>query len=141
MPGLKRKKGVYSIDMFRNKILFFIGCILLILLILCIRYWMLGYFYKTEVTAQEAKENIKNGKYDYIVDVRTEQEWYKDHLSNTISIPIGSLVSELPKKIPNRSARILFICKKGIRASAVVVIAHKLGYQNVQSMIGNYKEL
>ena len=95
----------------------------------------------TEITPAEAKQNKSKGLYDYIVDVRTDREWSEEHLADTIHISIGELVTELPKQIPDRSARILFICKKGVRASAVVVIAHKLGYKNVQSMIGNYKEL
>ena len=94
-----------------------------------------------EISSQEAHQNVKAGKYDYIVDVRTKEEWDEGHLPNTISIPIGNLVVELPQKIPNKNSRILFVCKKGIRASGVVTIAHKLGYKNVQSMIGNYKEL
>jgi rhodanese-related sulfurtransferase len=94
-----------------------------------------------EISALEARQNIKNNKYDYIVDVRTQKEWDDDHLSNTISIPIGNLVSELPEKITDKNASILFVCKKGIRASGVVTIAHKLGYNNVQSMIGNFKEI
>ena len=94
-----------------------------------------------EITPQEARQNIKDEKYDYIVDVRTKQEWDESHLPNTISIPIGNLVSELPEKIPDKNARILFVCKKGVRASGVVTIAHKLGYENVQAMIGNFKEL
>lgn len=94
-----------------------------------------------EITAQEARENIEAGKYDFIVDVRTKKEWDEEHLPNTISIPIGNLVTELPEKIPNKDANILFVCKKGIRASGVVTIAHKLGYNNVQAMIGNFKEL
>jgi rhodanese-related sulfurtransferase len=104
-------------------------------------YYVYQMFRRTEITPQEAKKNLRNGAYDYVVDVRTEKEWSEDHLPYAISIPIGSLVTELPKKIPNRSARILFVCKKGIRASAVVVIANKLGYKNVQSMTGNFKEL
>jgi phage shock protein E len=94
-----------------------------------------------EITAEKARENVKAGKYDYIVDVRTKEEWDERHLPNTISIPIGNLVAELPEKIPNKNARILFVCKKGVRASGVVTIAHKLGYRNVQAMIGNFKEL
>lgn len=96
---------------------------------------------KDEISANDARKNIQNNKYDYIVDVRTDKEWEEDHLSNTLHIPIGSLVTELPEKIPNKDAQILFVCKKGIRASGVVTIAHKLGYKNVQAMIGNYKEL
>ena len=104
-------------------------------------YYVYSMFEKKEITEKEAKDNIQKGKYDYVVDVRTEQEWTEEHLPYTVSIPIGSLVTDLPKKIPNRSARILFVCKKGIRASAVVVIANKLGYKNVQSMTGSYKDL
>lgn len=94
-----------------------------------------------EISPSEARYNIKAGQYDYIIDVRTKQEWDEDHLPNTISIPIGNLVSELPEKVPNKNARILFVCKKGVRASGVVTIAHKLGYKNVQAMIGNFKQL
>ena len=94
-----------------------------------------------EISPLDARQNIKDEKYDYIVDVRTQKEWDEEHLENTISIPIGNLVLELPEKIPDRSSRILFVCKKGVRASGVVTIANKLGYHNVQAMIGNYREL
>jgi phage shock protein E len=97
--------------------------------------------YSDEITPEEARENIKAGYYDFIVDVRTKQEWDESHLDNTISIPIGNLVAELPEKIPDKNTRILFVCKKGVRASGVVTIAHKLGYKNVQAMIGNFKQL
>lgn len=102
----------------------------------------LAYFQQLdEISPQEARENVKSGKYDFIVDVRTKQEWDEGHLPNTISIPIGNLVMELPEKIPDKNSRILFVCKKGVRASGVVTIAHKLGYKNVQAMIGNFKQL
>jgi hydroxyacylglutathione hydrolase len=94
-----------------------------------------------EITSHEACENAKAGKYDYIVDVRTKKEWDEGHLENTLSIPIGNLVNELPEKITNKNATILFVCKKGIRASGVVTIAHKLGFNNVQAMIGNFSTL
>jgi phage shock protein E len=94
-----------------------------------------------EISPAEARYNNKSGYYDFIVDVRTTKEWDEGHLPNTISIPIGNLVSELPERIPDKNARILFVCKKGVRASGVVTIAHKLGYKNVQAMIGNFKQL
>lgn len=115
--------------------------VVLLLLLVCGIMYYLTASPRTEITPKEAKANKKRGLYDYIVDVRTDREWTQEHLADTIHIPIGELVTELPKQIPNRSARILFICKKGIRASAVVVIAHKLGYKHVQSMTGNYREL
>jgi hydroxyacylglutathione hydrolase len=113
----------------------------LTLIFFAVIYYIVPYQDIYEISSQEARKNVKAGKYDYIVDVRTKEEWGEGHLQNTISIPIGNLVAELPQKIPNKNSRILFVCKKGIRASGVVTIAHKLGYKNVQSMIGNYKEL
>jgi rhodanese-related sulfurtransferase len=112
---------------------------LLIIIFISVVYF--SYKNPYEITSEEARENVKKSLYDYIVDVRTKKEWDEEHLPNIISIPIGDFVAELPQKIPDKNARILFVCKKGIRASGVVVIANKLGYNNVQAMIGNYKEL
>lgn len=118
----------------------FIFCIIIVIgLLSLILYYNTNISY--EITSEVARKKIKQGKYDYIVDVRTKEEWNEHHLENIINIPIGNLVSELPKRIPDKDARILFVCKKGIRAGGVVVIAHKLGYNNVEAMRGNYKEL
>ncbi len=116
-----------------------IKVIVIFLIIISIIYYF--YYRPLEITPEEARKNILNGEYDYIVDVRTDTEWSEGHNPNTIHIPIGSFVTELPIKIPNKNSKILFICKKGIRASAVTVIAKKLGYNNVQAMIGNYKDI
>lgn len=94
-----------------------------------------------EITATEARANREQGLYDYVVDVRTDQEWSENHLSNTLHIPVGSLVTELPRRIPDKNAHILFVCKRGVRASGVATMAKKMGYTNVQAMIGNYAEL
>ncbi len=94
-----------------------------------------------EISPEEARSNLAGGLYDYVVDVRTTAEWDQGHLEKSVSIPIGNFVSELPTKIPDKNARILFVCRKGIRASAVAGMAQKLGYTNVHAMMGNYSEL
>jgi rhodanese-related sulfurtransferase len=103
--------------------------------------WSRSQLKSQEITATEARANRARGLYDYVVDVRTDQEWSERHLSNTIHIPVGSLVTELPRRISNKDARILFVCQRGVRASGVVTMAQKMGYTNVQAMIGNYAEL
>jgi rhodanese-related sulfurtransferase len=123
--------------MTQNKTIGLFLIFIIIILVIFSKFNMLS----DEISPEEARENLKNDKYDYIIDVRTQEEWDESHLENVIHIPIGNLVSELPNRITDKNARILFVCKKGIRASGVVTIAHKLGYKNVQAMIGNYKEL
>lgn len=92
----------------------------------------------SSISPQKAKEMMANNEFDYIIDVRSLAEWNEGHLSNAIHIPINELVNELPKKVDNVFATILFYCKKGFRASGAVEIAKKLGYKNVYYLQGGY---
>lgn len=79
--------------------------------------------------------------YDFLVDVRSEQEWLEGHVPSSIHIRIDRLVDELPVKIPNKNASILMCCRRGIRASGAVTIAHQLGYTNVNYLEGKCTDL
>ena len=114
---------------------------LAIVLVFVLVVSVVWYTSRADLTPKEARRNWRSGKYDYVVDVRTEAEWTTGHLPNTMSIPIGAFVTELPKRIPNKDARILFVCKRGIRAKGVAEMAKQMGYTNVQAMTGNYQEL
>jgi rhodanese-related sulfurtransferase len=96
-----------------------------------------------EVKPDVAMQKILNKEYDFIVDVRTDDEWNEAHLrfDNVVHIPIGILVTALPAKIPDKNARLLFVCKRGIRAEAANVIATKLGYRNVDYLDRSYTSL
>jgi hypothetical protein len=96
---------------------------------------------KVEISPEEARERIRQGKYDVIVDVRTPEEWARGHRSDAISIPIGEFVTEFPKKVSRRDDRILFVCKRGIRAPAAALMAQKKGYLNVQAVVGDHDGL
>ena len=96
---------------------------------------------RTEFSPDEARQRIREGKYDVIVDVRTPEEWAAGHRSDAISVPIGEFVTEFPKKVPNRDARILFVCRKGIRAAAAALMARKKGYTHVDSVTGEHNGL
>jgi hydroxyacylglutathione hydrolase len=118
----------------------FLVAILFLFGIIILRFfWRQQQF--SEISAIQARDNIQRGKYDFIVDVRTDKEWNQHHLPNTLHIPIGDLVKQLPQQIPNKDARILFVCQRGIRASGVVTMVHKMGYRNVQALTGNYREI
>jgi len=96
-----------------------------------------------EVKPNVAMQKILSKEYDFVVDVRTEDEWNEAHLrfDNVVHIPIGILVTALPAKIPDKNARLLFVCKRGIRAEAANVIANKLGYKNVDYLDRSYTSL
>lgn len=93
------------------------------------------------LSPQRFASKLALNDYDYLLDVRTPEEWNQGHHPKATLLPIGGFVTELPRQVPNRQARILLYCKKGIRAQAAAQIAHRLGYKNVRYLDGTYEDL
>ena len=113
----------------------------MILLIIFILVLLFLFKNKGRLTPKEFVEKINNKDYNYILDVRTQEEWDEGHHPSATLIPIGEFVSELPKQVKDKDAKLLIYCKKGIRAEASAKIAERLGYTNVYWLDGTYGEL
>ncbi len=90
---------------------------------------------------QEAKALLKDGKFDAVVDVRTDTERSTGHYPLAIHIPVQQLTTELPRRIPDKNSKILFYCNTSSRARAASEQAVKLGYTNVRYLLGTYRNL
>ena len=113
----------------------------MILLIIFILLLLFLFKNKGRLIPENFVKKINNNDYDYILDVRTQEEWDKGHHPSATLIPIGEFVSELPKQIKDKDAKLLIYCRKGIRAEASAKIAERLGYTNVYWLDGTYEEL
>jgi len=89
----------------------------------------------------EAKSLLKQGKFDHVVDVRTDAEWDFGHLPLAIHIPLKQVGELLPQRIPDKSARILFYCNTSTRARMAAETAQASGYTNVRYLVGLYTNL
>ena len=90
---------------------------------------------------EEAKVALKEGKFDAVVDVRTDPEWNLGHYPLAIHIPLKQVTAELPKRIPEKAAKILFYCNTSSRSRAASEEAVKLGYKNVRYLLGTHKNI
>ena len=102
---------------------------------------VLVYLTKKGRSPSDALQRIASNYYDYVIDVRTPQEWLQGHHPNAISIPIGELISKVPETVQRKDARILFVCKRGIRSKAAASMARDLGYKNVEWVSGIHNGL
>jgi rhodanese-related sulfurtransferase len=91
---------------------------------------------RSTVRVEDARERVKRGEYDAVIDVRTAEEWSMGHHPNAIHIPLRELERELPRFVPDRGARILMVCKRGIRAAEAAQRARAMGYTAVESVTG-----
>jgi len=89
----------------------------------------------------DAKDLLKKGKFDHVVDVRTDAEWNMGHYPLAIHIPLKQVSQLLPQRIPEKKARILFYCNTSTRARMAAETAEKLGYTHVNYLVGIYTNI
>jgi rhodanese-related sulfurtransferase len=89
----------------------------------------------------DAKAAIKRQEIDHVVDVRSDAEWSLGKYPLAIHIPVNTIESALPQRIPDKKARILFYCNTTTRSRAAADIAEKMGYTNVRYLVGTHLNL
>ncbi|OFI06977.1 thiosulfate sulfurtransferase PspE precursor [Clostridium acetireducens DSM 10703] len=91
--------------------------------------------YKT-ISPEKAKEKISSNKNIIILDVRTKKEYRKEHIPNSVLIPLNILDREVENKIPNKDSTIFVYCRTGNRSKSASNILIKKGYMNVYDLGG-----
>ncbi len=89
----------------------------------------------------EAKALLKDGKFDAVVDVRSDAEWKLGHFPLAIHIPVQQIPTQLPQRIPDKNANILIYCNTSTRARVAAEQAVKLGYKHVRYLLGTHTNL
>lgn len=80
----------------------------------------------------EAEKIISAEKNLIILDVRTQEEYEKRHIPNSILLPIDEIKKgNFEEKLPDKSQKILIYCWTGRRAEDSAEILVKKGYRNV----------
>lgn len=93
------------------------------------------------ISATEAKYLIKKGKFDVILDVRTDFEYNLGHYPNALHIPTKDLEIQVPRKIPNKNASILVYCNTGQRSRYAADLLGKMGYKKVKYITGPHTSI
>src|SRR5713101_3855729 len=86
------------------------------------------------LTVDDVKRMLDRGDKFYLVDVREESEWAKDHLPGAIHLGKGVLERDVEQRIPDASAAIVLYCGGGFRSALAADNLQEMGYNNVLSM-------
>ena len=90
------------------------------------------------ISLEEAKKGFDSGKYVFL-DCRTEKEYKRGSIPNSILLQRGLLEFRICKKVPDKSSTIVIYCKSGKRSSLSACTLAKMGYAAVYSMSGGWK--
>jgi phage shock protein E len=75
-----------------------------------------------------------------VVDVREKEEWEAGHAAGAIHLSRGTLEGSIEEKVPDLETPILLYCAGGNRSALAAESLQKMGYTNVVSLIGGFKE-
>src|ERR1700704_4006893 len=89
-----------------------------------------------ELTVDQVKAKLDRGEKFYLVDVREESEWAKDHLPGAIHLGKGVIERDVEQRIPDTAAPLVLYCGGGFRSALAADNLQKMGYTNFISMDG-----
>ena len=99
----------------------------------------------------EAKKNIKEISPNdavhevgcgaaVLIDVRSAEDWKAGHARGARHLNRGEVELEIEEQAPNLDTRIICYCGGGSRSALVAESLQKMGYKNVRSMAGGFRE-
>src|SRR5438105_15017366 len=93
----------------------------------------------TEISPTDAASKTKSSD-AVIVDVREKDEWDEEHIPDAVHMSRGMLELEVEEKFPDRNMTIICHCGGGGRSTLAAESLQKMGYKNVRSLAGGFKQ-
>lgn len=81
----------------------------------------------------------KNPLNKNIIDVRTKEEYDKQHILGSTNIPLDELRDFAGQYFPEKNTRIFVCCSSGYRSKIAKNVLINIGYTNVVDM-GNFRK-
>ena len=86
----------------------------------------------TTITQDKAKEMMKEEKDYIILDVRTKEEYYDNHIEDAINIPLDEI--ETSSVLKDKDQIIFVYCRSGNRSATAAQTLIDMGYKNVYDL-------
>jgi len=93
-----------------------------------------------EITPEEVAQKLQASSDWILIDVRENDEFRAGHLPNARGIGRGVLEYHIADEVPDTNAEITLYCRGGNRSALAADSLRSMGYANVSSMSGGYRE-
>jgi len=94
-----------------------------------------------EVSAEEVKQRLDEEGRDWVlIDVREQDEYRGGHLPGAIGCGRGILEYHIAELVPDTEKEIVLYCRGGHRSALSADSLREMGYTNVHSMRGGFRE-
>jgi rhodanese-related sulfurtransferase len=92
-----------------------------------------------EITPGDLRGLMQRGENVAIVDVREDREWNLGHLPRAVHMSRGTLEGKMETAVP-RDGKVVLYCASGNRSALAADMLQQMGYSDVASLSGGFKE-
>jgi rhodanese-related sulfurtransferase len=93
-----------------------------------------------QVTVDEVKQMLDRSELFELIDTREESEFARGHLPRARHLSKGIIERDIEAAIPNPATPIVLYCGGGFRSALAADNLQKMGYTDVVSMDGGWRE-
>ena len=93
-----------------------------------------------QTSIHDVKTKLDRGERFMLVDVREESEFAKDHLPGAVHMGKGVIERDIELRVPDLNTPMVLYCGGGFRSALAADNLQRMGYTNVISMDGGYRE-
>ena len=86
------------------------------------------------------KKRIDERERFVLIDTREDSEWARGHLPGAIHACRGHIERDIEMLVPEKGVTIVLYCGGGYRSALAAESLQKMGYSNVVSMDGGWRE-
>jgi rhodanese-related sulfurtransferase len=92
-----------------------------------------------EIGVDDTRRKLDSGS-ARVIDVREESEWAAGHIRGAEYMGRGVLERDIEQRIPDQSTELILYCGGGFRSALSADNLQQMGYTNVASMAGGWRE-
>lgn len=93
-----------------------------------------------EVSISEAQERLRANPNARFIDVREDDEWARGRAAGAEHIGKGVIERDIEQKVPDKGTELILYCGGGFRSVLAAEALQQMGYTNVASMAGGWRE-
>ena len=92
-----------------------------------------------ETDVDTVKQRLDRGEKLFLIDVREESEFAKDHLPGATHLGKGIIERDIEERVPSLATELILYCGGGYRSALAADNLQKMGYRNILSMDGGIR--
>ncbi len=93
-----------------------------------------------ELSVHDVKGMLDRGEEFHLIDVREESEWAAGHLPAAHHLSKGIIERDVERVFPDPHTRLVLYCGGGYRSLLAADNLRKMGYDDVSSMDGGWRD-